>query len=79
MWEWGTVAARRLPEATHAPVGTVSTAMSDFFILMALMAAMLPRSMTSLRFCDGGPLGRGPLYLRIYLSASDDLWLLRSG
>jgi hypothetical protein len=31
MWEWGTVAARRLPEATHAPVGAVSTAMSDFF------------------------------------------------
>jgi hypothetical protein len=69
------MAARPLPEATHTPVGAVSTALSDFFILMA---AMPPRSMTSLRFCDGGPLGQGPLYLCIYLSASDDLGLLRS-
>jgi hypothetical protein len=47
------VAARRRPEAILCPVGAVPTAGSYFF-LMNLMAAMLPRSWTSLFFSDGG-------------------------
>jgi hypothetical protein len=69
------VAARRRPAATHAPVGAVPT-IPPFFLcvlnLIALMATMPPRAMTSLMLLQWRQcrLGRWPLYLCIYLSAS---------
>jgi hypothetical protein len=70
------VAARRRPAATHAPVGAVPTIPPLFFFcvlnLIALMATMPPRAMTSLMLLQWRQcrLGRWPLYLCIYLSAS---------
>jgi hypothetical protein len=44
------VAARRRQVATHAPVGAVPTALFlSFFLILNVMAARPPRSVTSLR------------------------------
>jgi hypothetical protein len=43
------VVARHRPVATHAPVGAVPMALILFFLILNVMAARPPRSVTSLR------------------------------